>query len=172
MKLKPRTYKVQAYKELTSVREGDIVSWAVSMLENGYDGENLRKLAGFILPFSYFEVVEYLEKALKELQIPLIYGKKAILKYTSDVIADLLDGFKSYEELVKELSELCINNDCMKELYDFYLLDNAIKDFEHGEEQSHWPDPSINKQNIEDTVLSVSKKWRQRFEADEFKFDA
>ena len=64
-----------------------------------------------------------------------------------------------------KLSGLCINNDYMKELYDFYLLDCAIDDLKYGENQFHWPDLSLNKLNIESTVIEVCRKWKQNFDS-------
>ena len=103
MKSNPRTYKVQAYKELNNVTESDMVSWAVSMIENGFNGKYLMQLASFTPPYNYFEVINLLEKTLKELCIPLIIGKEAILKYTSDIIDDLIDGLKEYNEVMHEV---------------------------------------------------------------------
>lgn len=67
--MKPPIGKVLLYCSSDTGDPADCVSWAQLALENGIDSSNLRILSGLDKPFNSFEVRDYTQRALHELNI-------------------------------------------------------------------------------------------------------
>lgn len=151
------TYKVVAYSDLTDVNGDDCVDWAIEMLQLGQETPSLLILAGLTKPTNQFEIRDYLQRALSELELDEKTGDDATLSYSSYYITKIAKG----EDVKRNLGmvyEFCQARDYEKIIYDFYLLHWAWDDLDYGNEyQSYWPD--ADKSNIEQVVIETAKKW-------------
>jgi len=138
-------------------RASDCVEWAERALIEGLDSHNLRILAGLEAPLNHFEVREYAEKALKDLQIELRHGEPAVILYAKDLAAEIISSPEKLRKNLNQLFILCHSNDYISELYDFYLLECAYTDFDYSDVQWYWK--GATKENIDSIVLEECRKF-------------
>jgi hypothetical protein len=157
IKISKLTTKVISFSEVPNFDTDDCVDWALEMIFLGYDSPNLFILAGLQKPTNYFESIDYLKKALKELGIEILNGDKAVLSYASYFINKIAEG-EDIRQNLKKVYQYCQSRDYEKLVYDFYLLYWAWDDFDYGQEYTpYWEE--ANPLNIENIVVNVAKKW-------------
>jgi hypothetical protein len=103
-------------------------------------------LAGMTPPFYHFEMAALRDRALEELGIAPISRPEALKIYAAEIALDALQGDRDMLAVLKELSRLCIEQDYVADLFDFYLLFNAWEDLLTSVDQWYWPD--ANRANI------------------------
>ncbi|GAB2616303.1 hypothetical protein GCM10027035_10870 [Emticicia sediminis] len=151
------TYKIVAISDLPQSNINECIDWAIEMLILGYETPSLLILAGLSKPVNFFELNDYLQTTLKELNIQSKNGDEAILSYCSFYIKKISDGI-DIEENLKEVYVFCLNNDYEDLVFDFYLLYWALDDIKHGEEFTHyWND--ANRYNIRNIIIDTAKTW-------------
>lgn len=90
----------------------DYIDWAYEMLEQDYDTPQLRILAGLDRRSSIFEVEEYFEKSLKELNIEPLEPKAAVRAYACDIAQQIIDGqFPESRSTMKALRQLWLDSE-------------------------------------------------------------
>lgn len=157
MKISALNYKIVSYPEVPNFNADDSVDWAFEMLSLGYETENLLILAGISKPTNYLEIIGYLKKALSELDIETKYGEAAIACYASFYINKIAQA-ENVKDHLDIIYRYCMDKDCEKIVFDFYLLRWACVDLDYGlEYTSYWHD--ANKENIESLVVENAKQW-------------
>jgi len=151
------TYQVVAYTEVPDFNTNICVDWAFEMIAAGYDTPSLLILAGLNKPTNYFQTIEYLNAALKELRLEVKTGDEGVVSYSSYFIKQMAKGEKVKENL-KKVYKYCQSHDYESSIYDFYLLYWAWDDLDYGNEyQCYWE--GANKDNIEAIVVKTAKDW-------------
>ncbi|PDS25229.1 hypothetical protein [Flavobacterium branchiophilum] len=157
MKFSDLTYKIVAYSEIENFNSDDCIDWAYEMLVLEHSSENLLILAGISKPTHYFEVKEYLKKALNELNIKTLEKEEAILSYSTYYIKKIAES-ENIEQNLKLIHTFCQNNDDNENIFDFSLLYWAWDDFKFGEEFTHYWE-NANRHNINQIIIETAKKW-------------
>ncbi|RYZ22494.1 MAG: hypothetical protein EOO10_21665, partial [Chitinophagaceae bacterium] len=98
-KISDLTYKVVAFPEIQNFNTDECVDWALEMVFLGHDTQTLLMLAGNAKPTNYFQTVDYLKQALKELKLEVLYGDKAILSFSSYYIKKISQSENIRENL-------------------------------------------------------------------------
>jgi hypothetical protein len=135
----------------------DCVHWAVDLLSQGYESPNLIILAGFTAPLDHFEVQDYTKRAIRELGLDIPKVAAGIIAYARDLVKDIIDNPSVMGQRLRVLSDLHIQENYLKDLYEFYLLSNAYDDLQMFGEQLYWEDAS--RDNIRQIVISVCQTW-------------
>jgi hypothetical protein len=151
------TYQVAACTEVPNFNTDICVDWAFDMVSLGFDTPSLLMLAGLDKPTNYFQAVEYLKEALRELNIRSKSGDEAIISYSSYFITKMAKG-ENIKENLKEVYKFCQVMDYQRLIYDFYLLYWAWGDLDYGLDMQHYWD-GATKDNIETIVIDISKRW-------------
>lgn len=141
----------------------EYVDWAIEMIENGFETENLFILAGLTPPYNLFHIDKLLDKVLIELCIRKPDRDTAINGYAYYLISEALHGNLGYETILQQLKDLYVTLDYYNPLYCFYLLYFAYSDLKVQTEQYYWKGADRN--NINFIVESEFKKWMSAFEA-------
>jgi hypothetical protein len=157
MKFSDLTYKIAAFSEIENFNSDDCIDWAYEMLVLGHYAENLLILAGISKPTHYFEVKEYLKKALNELNIKALEKEAAILSYSTYYIKKIANS-ENIEQNLKIIHSFCQENEDNENIFDFSLLNWAWDDFKYGEEYTHYWE-NANRHNINQIIIDTSKKW-------------
>jgi hypothetical protein len=89
--------KIETYKALGQVAMGCGGSeykcaWAMSLLEQGLETQNLAILATLLKPINEFEADDYFNRVLKELSIERPNDEKAIEGYAKVLMKEVVDG--------------------------------------------------------------------------------
>lgn len=140
----------------------DIIDWAIELLILGYDSPNLRILAGLTHLNDRQEVTDYVNQTLEDFKISLLTGKIAVIAYTAVIIKEFLRKKISQKRMLQEIHQLCIAWDYLEEIYDFYLLWNALDDLRYDNNfQYYWPDAT--RDNIDTIIKEQAEKWLQKY---------
>ncbi len=108
------------------------------MLERGRDGRYLRMLAGMTPPYNKFELADYRDRSLKELDLAEITESDAVTTYAIEQLRLAISGEIEFIDALKVLKDLCIARDNQKDIYDFYLLYYAYSDLQESDVQWYW----------------------------------
>ncbi|MDZ4402873.1 hypothetical protein [Prosthecobacter sp.] len=153
----PLTGKVVMFCGTNLGSAKDCIEWAVHALCHGEDTPHLRILAGLTEPVSSFEVRDYAIKTLKELNISIPTGDQAVIAYARDLIQEIANDPTLIRNNLRLLCQLCMENDYLRSIYDFYLLRWAFDDLQQAEVQWYWD--GADRCNIETIVLKRCSKW-------------
>lgn len=126
------------------------VDWAVEMLTQGYNGHYLAMLASMSRPLNDFEIAEYRDRALIELQIENITQDEAAHRYAVELLHLAYHGEMDLISTLCRVAEIC--NECghTDDLYDFRLLYWAYDDLQYSDIQHYWE--GANRSNIYDVI--------------------
>ncbi|GAA4380933.1 hypothetical protein [Hymenobacter koreensis] len=151
------TYQVVAYTEVPNFDTDICVDWAFDMVFLGFDTPTLLVLAGLDKPTNYFQTIEYLKAALRELKIKQKFGDEAVISYSSFFIAQIAKE-QNIKENLKQVYNFCQAKNYEGLIYDFYLLYWAWGDLDYGQEMQHHWDGATN-DNIEAIVVDTAEQW-------------
>ncbi|MEZ7955642.1 MAG: hypothetical protein QMC23_05380 [Rubritalea sp.] len=160
--MKPPSGKVIMFCGTNRGDAKDCVNWAVDEMCNGEDSPSLRILAGLTPPLSSFEVRDYASKALRELGLSVIQGSDAITAYAHDLIKEIIDTPNSMSLNLRILCDMCIDEDHLDDINDFYTLRWAFDDLQDAEVQWYWE--GATQSNIEEIVLNQCRIWLNEYE--------
>lgn len=151
------TSQILLYRALSRSVDEHWVSWAVTMLEQGYDTPHLRILAGELPPFNQFEMQSLVDNVLEELNLDWSDRRIALENYTIELLRRMLQGEAATRFALAELKYICVELDYDMSIYDFYLLDYAHEDLQSAETQHYWPD--TDRSNIEQRIKERALSW-------------
>lgn len=152
------TAEIRALRGLERMIDARGVDWALSLLEGGHNEASIAVLAGEMPPFNPFEMNELVDRALKELGIaPHNSREDAANAFASVKVKQYLDEYMSAEQMLAELSALCIELNYLDEIYDFYLFHFGLDDLKHGEMCFHLPD--AYRENIHQLLDDRCRQW-------------
>ncbi|MEO0647110.1 MAG: hypothetical protein AAFZ17_13285 [Cyanobacteria bacterium J06650_10] len=127
------------------------IDWATAMLEYGYDGHYLVMLAGLTPQLNYFEIADYLNRALGEVGIGEVgigevSGAAAIAMYVADYLCPAVDNVtelepeldSELESVLRSLRDLHVHLNYNSDLRDFYLLYYAYEGLHNDDVQYYW----------------------------------
>lgn len=134
----PTTARILAEKALALTCGEGCVDWAVSMLVAGREGHHLAMLAGMVRPFNHFEIAAMRDRALAELGLDDPPPGLAVLTFATELLRAAISDDIELRLAVREVGALCVADDHRQDLYEFYLLDRAIEDWDAGEHSHYW----------------------------------
>jgi hypothetical protein len=151
------TNRLLALKALEESCGQECVDWAIRQLEAGVTTRHVMMLAGMAPPFDSFEIASLRDRALEELGLTTTSRSEALTLYAAEIAADALHARIDLYVALKELSRLCIEQDYVSELYDFYLLYFAWADLLRSGVQWHWPDATLA------TIVEIARAGLELF---------
>ena len=152
MKQVERTAEILAFKVLNRDIDKIWFEWAVEMLMNNFESENLLFLAGENENTNQFELQKIAEKALKELKLDYSNEENVIKDYICYLIDQALTGNRSYKSVLQILKDLYYEVENTSVLRDFYLLYYAYEDLEFDTVQHYWPEG--DRENIDKIITN------------------
>ncbi len=158
--IKPSTSAVRAWRALGRPPNQQWVDWAVQRLVAGDDTPSLRILAGLTGPFDQIETDQLADNTLAELKIEPLGRDDAVSAYATELLEDLLNGHQPTDTVLKELGSLCVDASYNRELYPFYLLNNARDGLSKRDFQAYWK--GADRSNIETIVRDQASEWLRR----------
>lgn len=145
---------IQCHKALPQFNYDVAVDWAIDLLRQGTETENVLILASFTKPADLYEVRPYVTAALRDLRIEEKEGDDAVRGYVCFRLQEIIDGHRVRENLY-ELKDLYTDLDLGLSL--FYFAYFAWKDLEEGYPNFYLEGAGLG--NIEQMVKEEAKKW-------------
>jgi hypothetical protein len=153
------TYYLFGKQIFTRIDSKDYVNWAMQALENGFDSENIRILAG--LDYSDTEErLKYFQKSLVDLNLQMPSDQNEILKdFTIKLANNVIEGLEAPRTGLKIMLDIVIASDYSARFIQFMDLDEDIDCFIYTGVPLFNSD--INKDNIEEMIINEFKLFLQ-----------
>ena len=147
---------IQSHKVLDPFDYKLVVDWAIELIQNGKESENILILASFSEPIDGYEISPYVTTVLDELGLEELEYKGAIIAKANFHINNILKGI-SIRKNLDNLMQLCINNGYDSDLMNFYLIYYAWDQLESIGENYYFE--GVTLENIEETLKKEGRKW-------------
>jgi len=153
----PTTYEVAFWLEFELAEDQKLVDWAIGLLQNGCDAPSAAMLAGAVLPYSHFELINWSKYILRELKLDYQDRQMIIDNYIRYTVIDTLSGKRTYLDGLKNMYDLYLNLDRNDNFSDFYQLYNAKSDLEFSPQQWYWQ--GATRDNIDEICYNFFLDW-------------
>jgi len=105
------------------------VDWAIEMIRNGIETENILIVASFSKPVDRDEIKPYISAALNDLKLEEIVEQYSVISHAHYFIQQILDNYKVRSNLTA-LYNLHLDNNFPESTTAFYLLYHGWSDLE------------------------------------------
>ena len=150
---KHETYKVLGLAAMSSTSSKHKISWAMTLLEQGVEAENLSILATLSNPVNEFEADDYFDRTLRELGIEMPSYDCALEGYAKALATDVVNGVLSPEEGASKLYGIKVKLENSEPLAEYSVLDD-----ESFCELNGW-----SKQKRKDEIIKACKETIRQF---------
>jgi archaellin len=118
------TYKMLGLITLCSGGSEHKMNWAMNLLENNIETENLAILATLLKPINEFEVDEYFNRVLRELNTLMPSKPQAIEGYAKVLAKEVIEGSITPESGASKIYEANVQLGYVQQLSEFVDLDD------------------------------------------------
>jgi hypothetical protein len=147
---------IQSHKALEPFDYKLTVDWAIDLIKQGNETDDILILASFSEPIQKEDISPYVSAVLKELGLKELSSQNALMAQTHFYLLKILTN-NSIREHLQSLSQLCLNNDYESELMNFYLLHHAWDELEEIGVNYYFDGADLN--NIEEKLKDEAIKW-------------
>lgn len=137
-----------------------VIDWAIELIRNGIETDNVLILASFSKPVDRTEIKPYITRALKELNLTEKYGEYSIIANAHYYLEQILNDCEIRKNLTK-LYEICLNADMDSRLMPFYLLYHGWDELEQIGGNYYFEGADLN--NIEKVIKEQAQIWIDKF---------
>ena len=120
---------IQCHKALDPFNYKLAVDWAINLIRQGKETDNILMLASFSEPIEKYEVSPYLTAVLNELGIEELECDDAMIAKAHFLLSEILRN-NSIRDYLYSLSQLCIEYGFDSRIMDFYLLHHGWSELE------------------------------------------
>ncbi|MDG1432521.1 MAG: hypothetical protein P8Q41_00845 [Saprospiraceae bacterium] len=136
------------------------IDWAIELIRNGKESENILIVASFSKPVDREEIKPYITGALKELNLNEKYGDYSIIANAHYHLEQILNDYEIRKNLSK-LYVICLNADMDNRLMPFYLLYHGWGDLEEIGENYYFDGADL--ENIEEVIKEQARIWIDKY---------
>jgi hypothetical protein len=153
------TYYLLGKQIFTHIDSKDYVDWAVQVLENGFDSENIRILAGLDNSDTE-ERLRYFQKSLDDLNIHIPTDQNEILKdFTTRLANNVIAGLESPKAGLKIMLDIVRASDYSARFMQFMDLDEDIDYVMYSGAPLF--NSGLQKDNIDEMIVNEFKLFLQ-----------
>jgi hypothetical protein len=143
----------------TNIDSKDYVDWAIQVLQNGFDSENIRILAGLDNSDTE-ERLRYFQKSLDDLNIQIPTDKNEILKdFTTRLANNVIVGLESPKVGLKIMLDIVRVSDYSARFMQFMDLDEDIDCVMYSETPLF--NIGLHKDNIDEMIINEFRLFLQ-----------
>lgn len=151
---------IQSHKELENFDYSKAVEWAVDLIRQGKETDNVLMLASFSEPLDRFEIRPYVTNVLDDFGLEELDYKRAVIAETHYYLNEILND-KEIRKNLQSISNLCINNDYEYGLMDFCLIYYGWEELEEIGENYYFEGADL--ENIEEVLKNKARKWIDKY---------
>jgi hypothetical protein len=156
------TARILMNKALNHNIDESWIDWAITMIEAGFESENLYILAGVTKPYNQFELQELTNRVLSDLNLDYSERSSVVKNYVYYLILTSVNKPETYYHTLRELKCICQELDMDKEYMDFYLLYYAKDDLLVSVNQWYWE--GADRGNVDKIITDQFVNWKNKFE--------
>ena len=139
---------------------GPVIDWAIELIRNGQETENVLILASFSKPIDSDEIRPYVTGALKELNLKEKYGEFSMVAQVHYTVEQILADNEARKHL-SELYQLSLNSDFEPGLSPFYQLYHAWSSLELDGHNYYYE--GVTLENIRETLIQEAENWKDEY---------
>ncbi len=151
---------IQCHKALDPFNYKLAVDWAINLIRQGKETDNILMLASFSEPIEKYEVSPYLTAVLNELGIEELECDDAMIAKAHFLLSEILRN-NSIRDYLYSLSQLCIEYGFDSRIMDFYLLHHGWSELEEIGVNYYFDGADLN--NIEQILKKEARKWIDKY---------
>ena len=146
---------IQSHKAIEYFDYSIAVDWAIDLIRQGKETDNVLMLASFTKPIDRFDIIPYVTAVLNDFGLEELDYKNAMIAKAHFHLAEILND-NSIRKNLRSLQELCIDNNYQPGLMNFYLLYFAWDELEELGINYYFEGASLN--NIEEILKDEARK--------------
>lgn len=147
---------IQSHKALEDFDYSKAVDWAIDLIRQGIETDNVLMLASFSKPINRFEISPYVTSVLNDFRLEELDSKNAEIAKTHFHVTEILND-RGIRKNLQSLYQLCWDNDYESGLMNFYLLHEAWCELEEIGVNLYFEGADLN--NIEEVLKNEARKW-------------
>ncbi len=151
---------VQSHKALEPFDYNVVVDWAINLIREGKETESILMLASFSEPIEKWEISPYVTAVLDELGLNEFECDDAIIAQTHFILLKILNDIDLRKSL-RQLFQICINNDMDNRIMNFYLLYHAWDELEEIGTNYYYEGATL--ENIERVLKKEAQEWIDKY---------
>lgn len=151
---------IQSHKELKHFDYSTAVDWAINLIQQGKDTENILMLASFSEPFDRFEIGPYVTNALNDFGLEELDYNSAVIAETHYHLNEIISD-REIRENLRFLYQNCLNYNYESNLMNFYMIYHAWEELEEIGVNFYFEGATLN--NIEQVIKNEARKWIDKY---------
>jgi hypothetical protein len=132
------------------------IDWAIDMIRNGIESENILILASFSYKDSYSDIYPFIDAVINDLGLIEKTGKEADLQIIRYYLGEILNEIQVRNNL-HSLCLICISTNHSYGLTDIYVLYYAYESIQDGEQNYYSEAQNLNELYVE--IKQAAHKW-------------
>lgn len=151
---------VQSHKAIAPFDNKIAVDWAIELIREGKDTNNVLMLASFSEPIEKYEISPYITAVLNEFGLEELEFQDALIAQSHFLLLKILRN-ESVRENLQSLSQVCINYDYDKRILTFYDIYHGWSELEDIGANYYYEGADLN--NIESVLQLEAKIWIEKY---------
>ena len=151
---------IQSHKELEHFDYSKAVDWAIDLIRQGKETDNILMLASFSEPIDRFEIRPYVTNVLNDLGLEELDYKSAVIAETHYHLNEILND-REIRKNLRSLYQLCVDNDYESGLINFYLIYHGWDELEEIGVNYYFEGADLD--NIEEVLKKEAIKWIDKY---------
>jgi len=151
---------IQSHKELEHFDYSKAVDWAIDLIRQGKETDNVLMLAAFSEPIDRFEISPYVTNVLNDFGLEELDYKSAVIAETHYHLNEILND-RQIRKNLQSLYQLCVDNDYESGLMNFYLIYHGWDELEEIGVNYYFEGADLD--NIEEVLKNEARKWIDKY---------
>lgn len=151
---------IQSHKELEHFDYSKAVDWAIDLIRQGKETDNVLMLASFSEPIDRFEIRPYVTNVLNDFGLEELDYKSAVIAETHYHLNEILND-RQIRKNLQSLLQLCLDNDYESGLMNFYLIYHGWYELEEIGVNYYFEGADLD--NIEEVLKKEARKWIDKY---------
>jgi hypothetical protein len=151
---------IQSHKELEHFDYSKAIDWAIDLIRQGKETDNVLMLASFSEPIDRFEIRPYVTNVLNDFGLEELDYKSAVIAETHYHLNEILND-RQIRKNLQSLYQLCEDNDYESGLMNFYLIYHGWDELEEIGVNYYFEGADLD--NIEEVLKKEARKWIDKY---------
>lgn len=151
---------IQSHKELEHFDYSKAVDWAIDLIRQGKETDNVLMLASFSEPIDRFEIRPFVTNVLNDFGLEELDYKSAVIAETHYHLNEILND-RQIRKNLQSLYQLCVDNDYESGLMNFYLIYHGWDELEEIGVNNYFDGADLD--NIEEVLKKEARKWIDKY---------
>lgn len=151
---------IQSHKELEHFDYSKAVDWAIELIRQGKETDNVLMLASFSEPIDRFEIRLYVTNVLNDFGLEEFDYKSAVIAKTHYHLNEILYD-RQIRKNLQSLYQHYVDNDYESGLMNFYLIYHGWDELEEMGVNYYFEGADLD--NIEEELKKEARKWIDKY---------